>query len=754
MATYPSANLIPGPLSHSGTTYSLNHRDSLTNPPHQTLHPEEANPMSSFFRFHGRGRGRPRASPPPAECNEDHEGLPQHNEDHESRSPHWMSEFCTEPPSDSKHGALAVFLPCVLFSKTHWRLKRFLSNQNGFDSNWRGKDGCNLHCWAICLLAFVIPILTFVPIMALRASVRGMYGIEGSLANDYVISFFCPECVLVQIDREVRAREGQRELRNGKKFKNYQQEDLEMGQPSPQPQMAYVPQREASDASDSNNVREGQNIEPLATTTTGSSAPSTQGILQNFRSQKGKVRNNNLSREAVMKQNGTRRSKLSSLHFTEGEEDGEDLLALGTTSGCELDSSPPESTCSTPTEDESRNIRITVSQHVLQDCNKITDESSSLQHDLEECAQTPAEGSHAGAKKISQHELISCEQKSLSGPTKHTQEDCIHSSGSSGEDSSPSQHSLAECGTGRAVTTPNRHALSVCENSNQSISNIHPLRQHDLTDVDSGSSTSGARALGLDTCGKSNQTGARKRVLSQHRLKDRSSQSNAGSSENHSLVACEDPNKIRSQKGRSSSIHSLPGCGKISQNKYSLSQHNLEDCASQSGISGLEWHTLAACEDSNRVKGKGRLLDDHDLSDCETGKTGQNEGSQPEDRLSACVPGHSLIDLEMHAINTCEDAKGDNDNKDGRRSYRRTRIPKSENRPVQTRKDRASQSSSQEVEQSAKKSLAQHLTKKGHTVGPSQIKKRTSNKPVARRVRSEEKHNNQDKESSEDVEIK
>ena len=46
-----------------------------------------------------------------------------------------------------------------------------------------------------------------------RTRLRGVYGIKGSLADDCVKSLFCNRCILMQQDREIRAREGNNKLR-------------------------------------------------------------------------------------------------------------------------------------------------------------------------------------------------------------------------------------------------------------------------------------------------------------------------------------------------------------------------------------------------------------------------------------------------------------------------------------------------------------------------------------------------------------
>ncbi|KAB5579193.1 hypothetical protein PHYPO_G00192280 [Pangasianodon hypophthalmus] len=55
-----------------------------------------------------------------------------------------------------------------------------------------------------------LPMLDYGPIppitLAMRASMRERYGIQGSICNDCIYSFFCLPCVWCQMSREMRAR--------------------------------------------------------------------------------------------------------------------------------------------------------------------------------------------------------------------------------------------------------------------------------------------------------------------------------------------------------------------------------------------------------------------------------------------------------------------------------------------------------------------------------------------------------------------
>lgn len=57
---------------------------------------------------------------------------------------------------------------------------------------------------------------------AQRSQIRGTYGIEGSITQDACLGLFLPWCTQIQNDREVRAREGAQELRNSKRYKDFE----------------------------------------------------------------------------------------------------------------------------------------------------------------------------------------------------------------------------------------------------------------------------------------------------------------------------------------------------------------------------------------------------------------------------------------------------------------------------------------------------------------------------------------------------
>ncbi|KAF7957441.1 hypothetical protein EAE96_003025 [Botrytis aclada] len=117
----------------------------------------------------------------------------------------WMVPFCYHPEGDHKTALEGLFVPCLLYGKTHWRLKNVALGRD--PHNFKSSDGCNSMCWihgaltAVCCLSIGLTLIQ-------RARIRAQYRIFGSMGNDIIKSCFCGPCVMVQHDREVRAREG------------------------------------------------------------------------------------------------------------------------------------------------------------------------------------------------------------------------------------------------------------------------------------------------------------------------------------------------------------------------------------------------------------------------------------------------------------------------------------------------------------------------------------------------------------------
>ncbi|KAF7907730.1 uncharacterized protein EAF01_005316 [Botrytis porri] len=117
----------------------------------------------------------------------------------------WMVPFCHHSEGDHKTALEGLFVPCLLYGKTHWRLKNVALGRD--PHNFKSSDGCNSMCWihgaltAACCLSIGLTLIQ-------RARIRAQYRILGSMGNDVIKSCFCGPCVMMQHDREVRAREG------------------------------------------------------------------------------------------------------------------------------------------------------------------------------------------------------------------------------------------------------------------------------------------------------------------------------------------------------------------------------------------------------------------------------------------------------------------------------------------------------------------------------------------------------------------
>ncbi|TGO53293.1 hypothetical protein BCON_0126g00190 [Botryotinia convoluta] len=150
----------------------------------------------------------------------------------------WMVPFCHHPEGDHKTALEGLFVPCLLYGKTHWRLKNVALGRD--PHNFKSSDGCNSMCWihgaltAACCLSIGLTLIQ-------RARIRAQYRILGSMGNDIIKSCFCGPCVMMQHDREVRAREGASGLA---KFPNEAQ--MSWKQPKLSQPMRYASQKAPS----------------------------------------------------------------------------------------------------------------------------------------------------------------------------------------------------------------------------------------------------------------------------------------------------------------------------------------------------------------------------------------------------------------------------------------------------------------------------------------------------------------------------
>jgi Cys-rich protein (TIGR01571 family) len=162
-------------------------------------------------------------------------------------------------------------MPPAMYGKVNWRLKQ---RSVGKDVNdWDSKYGCNGPCWAYWALGLIgiggvyglitgnflyhclscmiklrerkepdeLDELGLIAGLQ-RAQIRGTYGIEGNCVEDLAAGCFCAPCVLMQNDREIRAREGHTRLVNNKKYKALPRKSLRRvsvvyQQPRREPQM-------------------------------------------------------------------------------------------------------------------------------------------------------------------------------------------------------------------------------------------------------------------------------------------------------------------------------------------------------------------------------------------------------------------------------------------------------------------------------------------------------------------------------------
>lgn len=346
-----------------------------------------------------------------------------------------------------------------------------------------------------------------------RGAVRGKYGIEGDVGKDCALAFFCDRCTLVNIDREIRAREGDLNLRNSDGYLKYlRQQGLQTEQPGLNQPMAYL----------SPNPTPNQ---PSGTTTQHVSSNSCPEM-----SQAGARNHITRPSMAAVKnpgkpQKAQRRSKLSSAYLTPSDDDGEELLPQEkgkqrVSAVCrERDQGVSHTleNCETAFVDipltqhdlgnckKSTILAQSTSQHKLEDCNAFDYAIGVVQHELEKCQVGPS-----SPVRRAQHPLTQCENVEIDDPvsqhgfeqcqttaskapkTQHLLEQCqIADSKSS---SAPQkQHQLGEC----AGTLPEMvfsqtsldHTLAVCEDSNgkstiteESSHKSDPTPQHVLAD--------------------------------------------------------------------------------------------------------------------------------------------------------------------------------------------------------------------------------------------------------------------------------
>ena len=117
----------------------------------------------------------------------------------------WSNGLFACPPSDLSTCCLGLFCPCIVYSRTNYRLsKRSAQNAGaGAGTNLLGWSACDGSCLGFAILCGCQGILAAI----LRTRVRRMYGVEGGVGDDAVIGCCCCCCAVVQSEREVRKRE-------------------------------------------------------------------------------------------------------------------------------------------------------------------------------------------------------------------------------------------------------------------------------------------------------------------------------------------------------------------------------------------------------------------------------------------------------------------------------------------------------------------------------------------------------------------
>ncbi|QSZ35822.1 hypothetical protein DSL72_006944 [Monilinia vaccinii-corymbosi] len=134
--------------------------------------------------------------------------LNRNKSEHKGQSD-WMVPFCHNPANDRGTVYAGMFAPCVLYGKTHWRLKSVSLGRDPHEVP--SSNNCNSMCWVHCALTVTCCLSVGLTVVQ-RARIRAQYRINGTMGNDVVKSLFCGPCAMMQHDREVRAREGDTRL--------------------------------------------------------------------------------------------------------------------------------------------------------------------------------------------------------------------------------------------------------------------------------------------------------------------------------------------------------------------------------------------------------------------------------------------------------------------------------------------------------------------------------------------------------------
>ncbi|KAI9795709.1 MAG: hypothetical protein M1833_006878 [Piccolia ochrophora] len=116
----------------------------------------------------------------------------------------WTHSLCDV--GDPAACCVGLFLPCVLYGRTQYRLERKAQKKDATDL--LGYSACNGACGLMCAVGScgLAGLLTLLQ----RTRVRKSYDLPGAFGGDCLRAVCCTHCSLIQAEREVRAREEER----------------------------------------------------------------------------------------------------------------------------------------------------------------------------------------------------------------------------------------------------------------------------------------------------------------------------------------------------------------------------------------------------------------------------------------------------------------------------------------------------------------------------------------------------------------
>jgi len=426
-----------------------------------------------------------------------------------------------------------------------------------------------------------------------------MYNITGRTCGDISMSLFCPCCTLIQIDREIRAREGQENLRTNRSFQRHKvfiKSKLERRQPRLVPPMVYAPSRGVAP----NRVVEEpeRDRSPLKISLK---------LPSGINSAAGEESKRRKKLEDV---GDCRRSRANSLVKvtadvrTQSKDVEQDVGPVGRAFASRLGVAP---------------------------------------HPISECPPRRDMVEKSTAKQLSQHELAECSSTSMvprsmnSSKMSHFLEDCTIVQNDS--QSATVQHKLTECDT--VATSSGKvevHSLTECDTITTNYTGA--AEQHEITECDTLDSTSTevTEQHPLKDCGTVAVVSAR--MVEQHppaecitaavdfpksRELDSSKTLKKGENASHHVIQ-----QLNSRKHRGAAInplwpvaqHSLTDCDIAATPIEVVQQHPLTECqtAAVSSQRSIEQHPL---QESDKVVIEcSEPLRQHGLTECNTTAVG------------------------------------------------------------------------------------------------------------------------------------